>query len=125
MRVTPELATAFLDGLGESGIELGVDQAAAVRGVLTSGANVETLVGPAGTGKSFVLGTIAHAWTDPTLWGGEHRRVFGLATSQIATHVLQGEGLTARNIAQWRALQQRLADGRPFGDDEQWRLAPG
>ena len=33
-RVTPELAAAFLDGLGESGIELGADQAAAVRGVL-------------------------------------------------------------------------------------------
>jgi conjugative relaxase-like TrwC/TraI family protein len=125
VRVTPELATAFLNGLGESGIELGADQAAAVRGVLTSGANVETLVGPAGTGKSFALGTVAHAWTDPTLWGGEHRRIFGLATSQIATQVLQGEGLTARNIAQWRAVQQRLADGRPFGDDEQWRLRPG
>ena len=30
------------------GVELGVDQAAAVRGVLTSGARIETLVGPAG-----------------------------------------------------------------------------
>ncbi len=56
-RLTPELrANAFLDELAESGIELGVDQAAAVRGVLTSGAGVESLVGPAGTGKSFVVG---------------------------------------------------------------------
>jgi conjugative relaxase-like TrwC/TraI family protein len=116
-RLAPELAAAFLDELAESGIELGVDQAAAVRGVLTSGAGVESLVGPAGTGKSFVVGAIARAWSDPTLWGGQQHRVVGLATSQIATHVLQGEGLTARNIAQWRAVQQRLAAGRAFGDD--------
>ena len=123
-RVTPALATVFLDQLGACGIELGADQAVAVRGVLTSGANVETLVGPAGTGKSFVLGTITHAWTDPTLWG-DHRRVFGLATSQNATQVLQDEGLTARNIAQWRAVQRRLTASRAVGDDEQWRLRPG
>jgi len=124
-RVTPKLAAAFFAELAESGIELGVDQAAAVRGVLTSGANVESLVGPAGTGKSFVVGTLAHAWQDPSLWGGEQRRVFGLATSQIASTVLTGEGVRARNIAQWRAGQARLTAGRGFGDDEDWRLAPG
>ena len=75
------VAARFLDGLRESGIELGVDQAAAVRGVLTSGARVESLVGPAGTGKSFVVGAIARGWTDPALHGGDRpRRVFGLAT---------------------------------------------
>ena len=121
----PELVAAFLDELAESGIELGVDQAAAVRGVLGSGAGVESLVGPAGTGKSFVVGAIAKAWQDPTLWGGQQHRVVGLATSQIATQVLQGEGLTARNIAQWRAVQQRLADGRAFGEDAKWQLAAG
>jgi conjugative relaxase-like TrwC/TraI family protein len=125
VRVTPELAAAFFAELGESGIELGVDQAAAVRGVLTSGAAVESLVGPAGTGKSFVVGTLAHAWQDPTLWGGEQRRVFGLATSQIASTVLTNEGVRARNIAQWRAVQERLAAGRGFGDDSEWHLAPG
>jgi conjugative relaxase-like TrwC/TraI family protein len=124
-RVTQELAAAFFDELAESGIELGVDQAAAVRGVLTSGAAVESLVGPAGTGKSFVVGTLAHAWQDPTMWGGEQRRVFGLATSQIASMVLTGESVRARNIAQWRAVQARLATGRAFGDDEDWRLTPG
>ena len=123
--VSAELAASFLDELGESGIELGADQAAAVRGVLTSAASVESLVGPAGTGKSFVLGAIAYAWADPTLWNGEQRRVFGLATSQIATMVLAGEGLQARNISQWRAAQQRLADGRPLTDDHDWRLNPG
>src|SRR6266496_5674073 len=39
--------------------------------------------------------------------------------------VLAGEGLQARNISQWRAAQQRLADGRPLADDHDWRLAPG
>ena len=39
----------------------------AVRGVLTSGAKVETYVGPAGTGKTFVVGTIVRAWSDPDL----------------------------------------------------------
>jgi conjugative relaxase-like TrwC/TraI family protein len=120
-----ELAAAFVDELAESGIELGVDQAHAVRGVLTSGAGVESLVGPAGTGKSFVVGAIARAWQDPTLWGGEHHRVVGLAPSQIASQVLTGEGLTARNIAQWLAVQQRLAEGRGFGDDHDWRLDAG
>jgi hypothetical protein len=124
-RLTPGLAAAFLEELREDGIELGADQAAAVRGVLTSGAGIESLVGPAGTGKSFVVGTIARAWQDPTLWGGEQHRVVGLATSQIASQVLTDEGLNARNIAQWLAVQQRLADRRPFGDDLDWRLSPG
>ena len=103
--------------LAESGIELGADQAAAVRGVLTSGARIESLVGPAGTGKSFVVGALAKAWQDPGLWGGAERRVFGLAASQIATDVLTGEGLRASNITRWLAAQER--------DDAAWRLRPG
>ncbi|MGH3859633.1 MobF family relaxase [Actinokineospora sp.] len=126
----PALAADTVDGFvndlaARHGIELGVDQAAAVRGVLTSGAAVESLVGPAGTGKSFVVGVIAKAWTDPSLWDGQHRRVVGLATSQIATEVLAGEGLEARNIASWLGTQRRLAQGRPFGDDASWRLRAG
>ncbi|WP_425438553.1 AAA family ATPase [Pseudonocardia oroxyli] len=128
--LAPHQAARFLEGLRESGIELGFDQAAAVRGVLTSGARLESLVGPAGTGKSFVVGTLAKAWTDPELHGetGE-RRVFGLATSQVATDVLAGEGLTARNVARWLATQDRLsaptADGRAHTEDSAWRLRAG
>ena len=69
------------------------------------------LVGPAGTGKSFVVGALAKAWEDPALWDGAQRRVVGLAASQIDTEVLAGEGLAARNIAQWLGIQHRLADG--------------
>ncbi|MCE3552838.1 relaxase domain-containing protein [Pseudonocardia sp. RS11V-5] len=123
-------AQRFLEGLRESGIELGVDQAAAVRGVLTSGARVESLVGPAGTGKSFVVGALARAWADPALHGdpGE-RRVFGLATSQVATDVLAGEGLTTRNVARWLATQDHLAapvsEDTVRDEDRPWRLRAG
>jgi conjugative relaxase-like TrwC/TraI family protein len=120
-----ELAAAFLTELADEGIELGADQAHAVRGVLTSGAGVESLIGPAGTGKSFVVGALARAWQDPTLWGGEQHRVVGLATSQIATQVLAGEGLTARNIAQWLGVQERLAEGSTHPEHVAWRLAAG
>ncbi|MDD7967789.1 MobF family relaxase [Actinomycetospora lemnae] len=116
------VADRFLTQLRESGLELGVDQAAAVRGVLTSGAQIETLVGPAGTGKSFVVGTLAKAWSDPELRGAAAGRVFGLATSQIATQVLADEGLDARNIERWLRTQERLAAGAPVEDAAGWRL---
>ncbi|MGH7749472.1 MAG: ATP-dependent DNA helicase, partial [Candidatus Dormibacteria bacterium] len=75
---------------------------------------------------------IAHGWTTcehPD--GGPGRRVFGLATSQIATDVLSAEGLTARNVARWLATQERLSTGtaadgpRPGAGDEAWRLQAG
>ena len=121
----PAAAGRFLAAMGQAGIEFGADQAQAVRGILTSGASVETLVGPAGTGKSFVVGALARAWQDPALWDGQARRVFGLASSQIAADVLAGEGLDARNIARWLATQDRLGEGRAFGDDADWLLGAG
>jgi conjugative relaxase-like TrwC/TraI family protein len=124
--LSEERVRRFLDQLAQEGLELGADQREAVRGVLTSGAKVESLVGPAGTGKSVVVGRLARAWQDPQLWPGGHpRRVYGLAASQIATDVLTGEGLAARNIARWFATQERLETGRPLGDDADWTLTPG
>ncbi len=41
---------------------LSADQEAALRGILTSGAAVEVLNAPAGTGKSFLVGTLADTW---------------------------------------------------------------
>ncbi len=115
----------FLDQLRETGIELGADQAAAVRGVLTSGARVESVIGPAGTGKSFVVGTLAKAWQDPGLWDDAAPHVYGLASSQIATEVLADEGLAARNVARWLTTQQRLAEDRATEDDAAWHLKEG
>jgi conjugative relaxase-like TrwC/TraI family protein len=123
--LTADAVTEFLTRLSSAGVELGADQAAAVRGVLTSGASVESLVGPAGTGKSFVVSVLNHAWTDPTLWDGQQRKVVGLAASQIATNVLAEEGLPARNIIRWLHVQQRLAEGSSHPDHLAWRLDPG
>ncbi|WP_328304473.1 MobF family relaxase [Actinomycetospora sp. NBC_00405] len=119
------IADRFLAQLSGFGLELGADQAAAVRGVLTSGARIETLVGPAGTGKSFVVGNIARAWSDPDLRGAAAGRVFGLATSQIATQVLTDEGLDARNVERWLKTQDRLAQGAEVDDPSSWRLRSG
>jgi hypothetical protein len=97
-------------------VELGADQAAALRGVLTSGARVEVISAPAGTGKSFLVGTIAETWQETG------RRVVGVATSEKATHVLRDEGVSAVNVAQWLAAQERIAQNRPLTDDEDIRL---
>jgi hypothetical protein len=125
VRIERPQAQAFVDRLAEAGIELGVDQAAAVRGVLCSGARVESLVGPAGTGKSFVVGSLAKAWSDGELWNGRQQRVFGLAASQVAAEVLAGEGLTSANTTRWLSTQGRLAEGSAHDGDEAWRLRAG
>ncbi|MGI9000838.1 MAG: MobF family relaxase [Pseudonocardia sp.] len=129
-------AAAAVAASAESGRELGVDQAAAVRGVLTSGARVEVLCAAAGTGKSFVVGVLAQAWTSPGPDPGPEsvppagRRVFGLAPSEVAAQVLAGEGLTAAaNTTVWLAAQRRLDAAPPgapdrFGDGR-WRLRAG
>jgi hypothetical protein len=104
---TTAAARGFVNRLAESGIELGADQRAALIGVLTSGARVESLVGPAGTGKSFVLGMLNRAWSDPHTWADQPAatpgRVVGLATSERAAGVLRAEGLVAANTAAWLA----------------------
>lgn len=118
-------ADAFVEALAEQGVVLGADQAAAVRGVLCSGAATESLVGPAGTGKSFVVGALAKAWQDTELWAGNARKVVGLASSQVATDVLAEEGLTARNIARWLGAQDKLAAGSTRPEHVEWKLGPG
>jgi hypothetical protein len=123
--VTLDAANGFIADLATQGLELGADQAAALRGILSSGARVETLVGPAGTGKSFVVGVLAKAWQDPALWEGRPHQVVGLAASQIATEILAGEDLDTHNIAHWLATQDRLATAAAHGDDWRWRLRDG
>ncbi|MFI5960464.1 MobF family relaxase [Cryptosporangium sp. NPDC051539] len=126
--LSSEQARLFLEELAAAGVELGADQAAAVSGVLTSGSGVETLIGPAGTGKSFVVGMLAKAWTDQELWNGRSRQVVGLAASQIATNVLAGEGLRAMNITRWLNAQQDIAahaGQRARPETEAWRVRPG
>lgn len=64
------------------------DQAGAVYGILTSGRKVDTFIGPAGTGKSRAMNTLAGAWTQTA--GG---RVIGVAVAEAAAQVLADEGL--------------------------------
>ena len=93
----------------------------------TSGAAVEVLNAPAGTGKSFLVGTLADTWplTDPAgtagtppggrppdASGGDGPRVFGVAYGQRQADVLTEEGVTTRNIRRWLDGQDRLAVGR-------------
>ena len=70
-RATTAEADAAVARFAESGVALGADQEAALRGVLTSGAQVEVIIAAAGTGKSFVVGAIADAWAHPVATPGE------------------------------------------------------
>ncbi|MGH3857218.1 MAG: ATP-dependent DNA helicase, partial [Pseudonocardiaceae bacterium] len=116
---TADEADAAIRRFAEAGCELGSDQAAALRGVMTSGSHVETLSAAAGTGKSFVVGALNHAWRTA------QRRVYGLATSEVATQVLAEEGLDARNVTRWLNTQQQLDHATGVTPDDPWRLQPG
>lgn len=133
---TSAAAQRFCEELAETGIELGADQRAAILGVLTSGARVESLVGPAGTGKSFVLGILNRGWSDPNTWtdpaagtpGGTTSgagRVVGLATSERAAGVLRAEGLAAANTSAWLAAQTRIEENRALETDARWVIGAG
>jgi conjugative relaxase-like TrwC/TraI family protein len=109
-KLTKEQADQAVGRFAAAGYVLGADQAAAVRGVLTSGACVEVLASPAGTGKSFTVGAIAEAWA-------EHgHRTFGLAASQNAADIMSDEGVRAFNISRWRGELAR---------DDDLQLRPG
>jgi conjugative relaxase-like TrwC/TraI family protein len=111
---------------------LGEDQKAAIKGVMTTGAGIDTIIGPAGAGKTYTLGALSQAWSDLVPGG----RVIGLATSEQATQVMRAENIQAKNIAQWLGAQERLAHAgevqslahttqrtrTPRGDDREWAV---
>lgn len=119
--VSDAVVSVAIARLAESGVELGHDQAVALRGIATSGARVEVLAAPAGTGKSFVVGALAEVWRE------QGRTVVGLAPSQVAASRLVEEGVAAVNIDRWLLAQRRLTTGRHVEgeDDEPLRLLPG
>ena len=135
---TQEQAQQVIARFARSGRQLGPDQAAALCGILTSGAAVEVLAAPAGTGKSFLVGTLADTWPQTGQGGpgaepgGGTRaepapgpRVFGLADGQSQADVLGEEGVTARNITAWLGGQARLDTGTASAADEAFRLRAG
>ncbi len=108
---------ALIDSRAAAGMAFGADQEAAVRGILTSGAAVQVVSAPAGTGKSFLVAALAEAW--------EAGQVRGLAFGEKQAALLRAEGVTSRNITHWLIGQDRLAEGRGRDDDEAFRLHAG
>lgn len=115
--LTADEAAAVVARYAENGHELGADQAAAVRGVLSSGISVEVLQAAAGAGKSFTVGVVADAWS--------MGRTIGLAPSQVAAQVLADEGVQAWNLAAWQDAHARVAAGRGRPGDAEMQPRPG
>lgn len=118
-RVSAGEADAVVARFARSGKPLGAAQAAALTGVLTSGARIETICAAAGTGKSFLMGALSDVSRETG------RQMVGLASAENAAQILTAEGVTSRNVAAWLATQQRLDDHHPMPGDEQFRLRPG
>ena len=98
---------------------LASDQREAVAEVLGSGKRVEVLVGPAGTGKSYTVGTLVELWREA--FGTD---VFGIAVSQNAVGVLRKEGIErGANVTQFLDWHARLAAGE-ITDDRRDDPAP-
>jgi conjugative relaxase-like TrwC/TraI family protein len=87
-------------------VQLSADQETAVRRILTSGAGIEVVVGPAGSGKTAAL-RAAHAG-----WQAAGVEVRGVALAAIAARTLQaGTGIPAQSIARLtRAINSGNAD---------------
>ncbi|WP_218973376.1 MobF family relaxase [Actinomyces wuliandei] len=82
------------------GHRLAPDQAEAVTSVLTSGRDLDVMVGPAGTGKTTTLGALADTWQ------ATHGPVTGLAPSSAAAQVLsESLRIPTANTAQWLTAQ--------------------
>ncbi|MGH3718321.1 MAG: MobF family relaxase [Pseudonocardiaceae bacterium] len=118
-RVSTERAEEFVGRFATSGKALNAAQAAALIGILTSGARIETISAAAGTGKSFLMGALSDAWAE------SGRQMVGLASAENAAQILTAEGVTSRNVAAWLAGQRRLEEHRPLPEDEAFRLRPG
>ncbi|HVA42401.1 MAG TPA: AAA family ATPase, partial [Acidimicrobiales bacterium] len=101
--------------LAEAG--LGLDQDLVVREVLGSGRMAQSVLGPAGVGKTYAMATLARAWRT----GGG--RVLGLAPSETAARVLgRAAGIPALNTAKviWEHAQRDNSQR-----DKNWSAAYG
>jgi len=104
-RVSDAIRDGALARASESGINLSLEQVAAVEH-LTSSHDLGLIIGYAGAGKSTLLGVAKEAWEEAGY------RVRGLALSGIAAENLElGSGITSRTIA---SLEYGLSQGRDF-----------
>ncbi|MBT2498567.1 relaxase domain-containing protein [Agromyces sp. ISL-38] len=113
----PTIPTAALREIARTrkpgGAALGEDQLTALSAIVKSGRIVDVLVGPAGAGKSTVMGALRRAWEL------EHGRgsVIGLAPSAAAAHVLAEDlGIATENLAKW--WQNHLVHGDAFHEGQ-------
>ena len=117
-RVDPDLVDSHM----ASQPGLSVDQAEAARQVLTSGRRVEALVGPAGTGKTYTMGTVARVWRAA---GGA---VVGLAVAETAAQTLAVDaGIATVNIAKllFEHTQRTPAEQARPGWQARYGIKPG
>ena len=88
-------------------------QGAAVLQLLTSGREVEPMIGYAGAGKTFTMAELARLWSEAT-----GTPALGLTTAERARQVLAEEGFeTSANIARWLGAQRRIEAGRALPGD--------
>ncbi len=91
------LPAAHVEHLLDAHPQLGADQRAAAAAVLESGRIVDTVVGPAGSGKTTTLRAVVDAWTG--LYAGP---TIALAPSATAARVLgDALGVRAETTAKW------------------------
>ncbi len=90
----------------------GPDQLAALRLLTVRGRRVETVIGPAGSGKTSLVRVAARAWY------GSGYRVVGLAHTAVAAQILRTEaGVTADTLAKFLDWNERGTA------PETWRLS--
>lgn len=99
---------------------LSAEQAAAVSAVVTSGRQIDVIVGAAGTGKSTTMAGVRAAW-EATHGAGS---VTGLAPSAAAAEVLaDAVGVPTENTAKWISEHHRLPERREQLESDEARLA--
>ena len=100
-RTAPTVESSVLERVVagmRDGRRLSAEQATALESIVTSGRQVDLLVGPAGAGKTTTMRALLAAWT------GQHGvgSVVGLAPSAAAAAVLADElGIGCENTAKW------------------------
>ena len=105
--VPPELD--FAGAFAAGGKVLSSEQAAAVSAVVTSGRQLDLIVGAAGTGKSTTMAGVRAAWEAAHGPGS----VIGLAPSAAAAEVLADVvGIPTENTAKWITEHRRLPERR-------------
>lgn len=102
----PEVDVQLREHRSADGHKLSADQFDAALRVLSSGAGLDAVIGPAGTGKTTTMSAITAAWS--TAHGDES--VIGLAPSAVVAGVLGDEiGVHTDNVAKW--LYESVGDG--------------